>query len=55
MITFYATTSVKLLETNDELIAKQKFELVPFDEMKYLADKKTTLTGNFDYTFILNI
>ena len=55
MITFYATTSVKLLETNDELIAKQKFELVPFDELKYLADKNTTLTGNFDYTFILKI
>ena len=52
---FYATTSVKLLETNDELIAKQKFELVPFDELKYLADKNTTLTGNFDYTFILKI
>ncbi|XP_050246204.1 uncharacterized protein LOC126694167 [Quercus robur] len=34
----------KLLETNDELIAKQKFELVPFDELKYLADKNTTLT-----------
>ncbi|XP_050248582.1 uncharacterized protein LOC126695817 [Quercus robur] len=31
-------------ETNDELIAKQKFELVPFDELKYLADKNTTLT-----------
>ncbi|XP_023882276.1 replication protein A 70 kDa DNA-binding subunit C [Quercus suber] len=44
MIRFYATTSVKLLETNDELIAKQKFELVPFDELKYLADKNTTLT-----------
>ncbi|XP_075674861.1 uncharacterized protein LOC142644061 [Castanea sativa] len=43
MIRFYATTSVKLLETNDELIAKQKFELVPFDELKYLADKNTTL------------
>ena len=52
---FYATTSVKFLETNDELIAKQKFELVPFDELKYLADKNTTLTGNFDYTFILKI
>ncbi|KAL0012996.1 hypothetical protein SO802_000065 [Lithocarpus litseifolius] len=44
MIRFYATTSVKLLETNDELIAKKKFELVPFDELKYLADKNTTLT-----------
>ena len=55
MIRFYATTSVKLLETNDELIAKQKFELVPFDELKYLADKNTTLIGNFDYTFILKI
>ena len=54
MIRFYAT-SVKLLETNDELIAKQKFELVPFDELKYLVDKNTTLTGNFDYTFILKI
>ncbi|KAL0012090.1 hypothetical protein SO802_007198 [Lithocarpus litseifolius] len=31
-------------ETNDQLIAKQKFELVPFDELKYLADKNTTLT-----------
>ena len=51
---FYAT-SVKLLETNDELIAKQKFELVPFDELKYLADKNTTLTSNFDYTYILKI
>ena len=46
---------MKLLETNDELIAKQKFELVPFDELKYLADKNTTLTSNFDYTFILKI
>ena len=55
MIRFYATTSVKLLETNDELIAKQKFELVLFDELKYLADKNTTLTSNFDYTFILKI
>ena len=55
MIRFYATTSVKLLETNDELIAKQKIELVPFDELKYLADKNTTLTSNFDYTFILKI
>ena len=53
MIRFYATTSVNLLETNDELSAKQKFELVPFDELKYLADKNTTLTSNFDYTFIL--
>ncbi|KAK9987794.1 hypothetical protein SO802_028033 [Lithocarpus litseifolius] len=44
MIRFYATTSVKLLEKNDELIAKQKFELVPFHELKYLADKNTTLT-----------
>ncbi|KAL0003725.1 hypothetical protein SO802_011286 [Lithocarpus litseifolius] len=44
MISFYATTSVKLLETNDELIAKKKFELVPFDELKYIADKNTTLT-----------
>ena len=55
MIRFYATTSMKLLETNDELIAKQKFELVPFDELKYLANKNTTLIGNFDYTFILKI
>ncbi|XP_075670329.1 replication protein A 70 kDa DNA-binding subunit C-like [Castanea sativa] len=39
MIRFYATTSVKLLESNDELIAKQKVELAPFDELKYLADK----------------
>ena len=54
MIRFYATF-VKLLETNDELIAKQKFELVPFDELKYLVDKNTTLTGNFNYTFILTI
>ena len=46
---------MKLLETNDELIAKQKIELVPFDELKYLADKNTTLTSNFDYTFILKI
>ncbi|KAL0005492.1 hypothetical protein SO802_013053 [Lithocarpus litseifolius] len=43
MIRFYATTFVKLLETNDELIAKQKFELVPFDELKYLADKNFRL------------
>ena len=55
MITFYATTSVKLLEIDDELIAKQNFELVPFDELKYLANKNTTLTGNFNYTFILTI
>ena len=55
MIRFYKTTSMKLLETNDELIAKQKIELVPFDELKYLADKNTTLTSNFDYTFILKI
>ena len=33
----------------------QNFELVPFDELKYLADKNTTLTGNFNYTFILTI
>ena len=54
MIRFHAT-SLKLLETNDELMAKQKFELVPFDELKYLANKNTTLIGNFDYTFILKI
>ncbi|XP_075665857.1 uncharacterized protein LOC142635605 [Castanea sativa] len=44
MIRFY-TTFVKLLKTYDQLIAKQKFELVPFDELKFLADKNTTLTN----------
>ena len=55
MIIFYATTSLKLLQTYDHLISKQKFELVPFDELKYLANINTTLTFNFYYKFILNI
>ena len=46
---------VKLLETYDQLIAKYKLKLVPFDELKCLADKNTTLIGNFGYTFMLNI
>ena len=50
MIRFYAT-----IQKYDHLISKQKFELIPFDEWKYLAIKKTTLTCNFYYTFILNI
>ena len=37
------------------LFQKKKFELIPFDEWKYLAIIKTTLTCNFYYTFILNI
>ena len=50
MIRFYAT-----IQKYDHLISKQKFELIPFDEWKYLAIIETTLTCNFYYTFILNI
>ena len=51
----HATASMKLLQTDNQLIAKINFELVTFDELKYLVDKNITLIGNFDITFIINI
>jgi len=38
MIRFYAT-SVRMIQIDNQFITKQKFQLVSFDDLKYLAGK----------------